>query len=357
MNNPITSTLYFYLRLIVVWIAAILFFLFLRHFGENLDTVTTPIGTINLGQMLTIAPIIGVFAGLLYGSIELLTEKDFFQRHSYSVILAWKLFFSFIGVKWMMALAVFLASRLNNTTFEFHELIQILRSKGYMVMFVYFVVVSSIISFIRMVNLKFGPGVLWNMFIGRYRNPREEQRVFMFIDLKSSTTIAEELGHLKFSRLIQDCFADLTPIVMKHNVEIYQYVGDEAVLSWPVSTAFIDNQCIHSYFDFMDILASKEDYYKKEYGLLPFFKAGGHLGEVIVAEVGLIKREIAYHGDVLNTAARIQSQCNRLQEPLLISFQLLQHLQADEHIQDKYLGEELLKGKQTKVAIHGIRKV
>lgn len=92
-----------------------------------------------------------------------------------------------------------------------------------------------------MVSQKFGPGVLWNMFIGKYRNPKEEERVFMFLDLKPSTSIAEKLGHINFCRFIQDCFADLTLVITKHSVEIYQYVGDEAVLSWPLENGFENN--------------------------------------------------------------------------------------------------------------------
>jgi len=34
----------------------------------------------------------------------------------------------------------------------------------------------------------------------------------------------------------------------------------------------------------------------------------------VVAEVGEIKTEIAYHGDTINTAARIQEQCNVLKQ-------------------------------------------
>ncbi|MBT8234872.1 MAG: adenylate/guanylate cyclase domain-containing protein, partial [Bacteroidia bacterium] len=200
------------------------------------------------------------------------------------------------------------------------------------------------------------PGILWNMFIGRYRNPREELRVFMFLDLRSSTTIAEKLGHIKFSRLIQDCFADLTPVIKKHSVEIYQYVGDEAVLSWPVESGLEDNNCIHCYFDYMEVLASKSDHYEKTYGLQPFFKAGVHFGKVIVAEVGLIKREIAYHGDVLNTTARIQGMCNAFQQQLLVSDHLVQNLQTDDLIQSKRMGDELLKGKKTAVTIHALSR-
>ena len=53
--------------------------------------------------------------------------------------------------------------------------------------------------------------------------------------------------------------------------------------------------------------------------LKPFFKCGVDCGEVTVAEIGDIKREIAYHGDVLNTAARIEKLCTPQKKKMLIS--------------------------------------
>jgi adenylate cyclase len=35
--------------------------------------------------------------------------------------------------------------------------------------------------------------------------------------------------------------------------------------------------------------------------------------------VGEIRKELAYHGDVLNTAARIQGKCNEFKKRLLVS--------------------------------------
>jgi len=36
-----------------------------------------------------------------------------------------------------------------------------------------------------------------------------------------------------------------------------------------------------------------------------------HLSIITAVEVGEIKREIAYHGDTINTAARTQRMCNQ----------------------------------------------
>jgi len=340
----------------LIWVVATLFFIFLRNYGYEIGTEPRLIRNIGLRQLFAFAPFLGLLAAIIYSSVEIFTDRPFFQRQSYFIIIAIKLVFFFFGVKIILAASIMLLIFFGGGLPESVTPIQVLRSGAYWVFFSYFIVVASFISFVIMVSKKFGPGVLWNMFIGRYRNPREEQRVFMFLDLKSSTTIAEKLGHIKFSKLIQNCFADLTPIVTKHGVEIYQYVGDEAVLSWPIESAFESNHCIHAYFDFMDVLAARSNYYEREYGLQPFFKAGGHLGNVIVAEVGLIKREIAYHGDVLNTTARIQGRCNEFKEQLLVSDQLLQFLKPDNKIESRSIGQELLKGKKKVVTIHGIRR-
>lgn len=113
------------------------------------------------------------------------------------------------------------------------------------------IIVSAImISFIWQMTIKIGPNVLFNLIIGKYHFPREEDRVFMFLDMKSSTTIAEKIGHIKYSELIQDCFADLTESAITHQVEIYQYVGDEAVLTWKTDTASKRNNCIYTFYDF-----------------------------------------------------------------------------------------------------------
>jgi len=161
---------------------------------------------------------------------------------------------------------------------------------------------------------------------GKYHFPRIENRIFMFLDLKSSTTHAESLGHQKFTRLIQDCFSDLTESVLKHDVEIYQYVGDEAILTWTVEDGLKNNNCIMVYFDFSNALHTKKEHYLREFGLEPQFKAGVSMGPVTVAEVGDIKRDIAYLSDVLNTAARIEGMCNTYNSNLIISEYVLNHL-------------------------------
>jgi len=88
----------------------------------------------------------------------------------------------------------------------------------------------------------------------------------MFLDLKSSTRIAEKLGHIEYSKLIQNCFKDLH-VVERFNAEVYQYVGDEAVLTWPKENGLVNSNCLRAFFKFKEKLADKSDYYMKKYGV------------------------------------------------------------------------------------------
>ena len=62
------------------------------------------------------------------------------------------------------------------------------------------------VNLIFMMRRMLGPNVLSNFFSGRYYKPVEEERIFMFLDIVSSTTIAEQIGHANFHMLLNDFF-------------------------------------------------------------------------------------------------------------------------------------------------------
>jgi adenylate cyclase len=217
----------------------------------------------------------------------------------------------------------------------------------------FFVLGTLLMNFISQINKKFGPGNLLFMFLGRYHQPRIEDRIFLFIDLKDSTTIAEKLGHIRYSRLIQSFFNDLNHVLPRFQGDIYQYVGDEAVVTWRKQTGLRDLNCIRFYYAFRKRIVRRSEYYQRKYNLIPDFKAGLNMGEVTAAEVGILKREIAYHGDVLNTAARIQQLCNEYEKSILTTERMANYLpKKDFNIQ--LLGEIILKGKTKPEKIYSI---
>ena len=132
--------------------------------------------------------------------------------------------------------------------------------------------------------------------------------------------------------------------------------GDEAILTWRVQAGLKNANCVRVFFHFDEILRRKAAYYRERYGLVPEFKAGVNLGLVTAAEVGVLKRDIAYFSDVLNTAARIQSKCNEYDKRLLISGELKRTLEAVPNLPVmERLGEIALKGKESLVEIYSVR--
>ncbi|GGF26630.1 adenylate/guanylate cyclase domain-containing protein [Hymenobacter cavernae] len=216
---------------------------------------------------------------------------------------------------------------------------------------VYYFFMTLVISFINQINKKYGPGVLLPLLLGKYRTPKEEERIFMFMDLQSSTTIAEKLGHSRYSSFIRDCFADINQVLFPYSAQVYQYVGDEIVVMWPEREGLQDHLCIRFYFACKKQFQNRAEYYTANYGIIPHFKAGVHTGHVTAVEIGEIKRDIAYHGDTLNTAARIQSVCNQYNKEFLVSEYLLEKTGTSQRMKTEFLGQILLRGKLEKVGI------
>lgn len=203
------------------------------------------------------------------------------------------------------------------------------------------------------VNEKYGPGVLGKLIMGKYLRPREEERIFMFVDIRSSTTIAEQLGHLRFFELLNDFYRDLTNPIIYKSGEIYQYVGDEIVISWPMEIGLKNANCLRCFYDIKGALETFSGVYKEKYGLVLEVKAGLHCGPVTTGEIGVIKKDIVFSGDVMNTTSRIQAKCNQFGVDILLSKTLLDKLKLPpDEFHRKRVGMIELRGKKKKVELY-----
>jgi len=191
---------------------------------------------------------------------------------------------------------------------------------------------------------------------GRYHSPVAEDRTFIFLDLKSSTAHAERLGYLLYSQMIKDCIHDLNTLLNRYEAEVYQYVGDEIILTWKTDNALKNLNFIGIYYAFQLFIQERAPHYLTKYNALPEFKAGCNSGRVTVTEIGVVKRDIAFHGDVLNTASRIQNLCNSLGSNLLISGHLKDQIGNIYSIpyEFKSLGDHHLKGKHDRVEVFSV---
>jgi len=217
--------------------------------------------------------------------------------------------------------------------------------------------VIIILLFVSEVSDNLGQGVLKNFLTGKYHKPREEERIFMFLDMKSSTTIAEKLGHVRYYKLLNDYYADITAAIIQTSGEIYQYVGDEVVVTWKLKDGLKKNNCLHCFFTMKEILVRASEKYINEYELVPEFKAGLHYGKVTTGEIGVVKKEIIFTGDVLNTTARIQSSCNFHNADILVSNDLILNLKMEDDYILTEIGECELRGKDEKVKLQTVQKI
>ena len=178
----------------------------------------------------------------------------------------------------------------------------------------------------------------------------------MFMDMKSSTSIAEKIGNKQYFNLLNDLFNDITDSILSTEGEIYQYVGDEVVVSWKLEKGIKKANCLRCFEKTRETLINLRPYYETKYGVAPTFKAGLHYGLVTAGEVGSIKKDIVYSGDVLNTASRIQEQCNHYNVDFLVSGETLDLLGDNILYEPIHLGNIELRGKKNAIDINTLKR-
>ncbi len=219
---------------------------------------------------------------------------------------------------------------------------------------IYIAMVLFIALFFSEISQYVGDGVLYNFILGKYHRPRKEIRIFMFLDMKSSTTIAEEIGHENYFNLLDTYYSDMTDAILDTSGDIYQYVGDEIVVSWPEEKGVQNNNCLYCFEKIAIRIEQNKMRYLNRFGLVPEFKAGYHIGEVTTGEIGILKKDIIYTGDILNTAARIQAECNSHKAKVLISGELVDELKNDQGIKYNRIGKLLLRGKKKAIQLYEV---
>lgn len=213
-----------------------------------------------------------------------------------------------------------------------------------------FIVLITLI--VLMVNDKYGPGVFPDYLLGRYFRPKHERRIFMFADIKNATGIAESLGEEKYFNFLKDFFRHVAPAIVQTRGEVYQYVGDEVVVSWKMKWGLKRGNAIQCFYSMKKIIDYKAPKYLKRYGVVPEFKVGLHYGTVMVGEIGQIKRDIAFSGDVLNTTSRIQALCNELGVEILASKQFADiAYKLPRRVTKEEVGKEMLRGKSEEMEL------
>ena len=211
-----------------------------------------------------------------------------------------------------------------------------------------------VITLIRMRDLV-GAETFRNILLGRYHRPVEEERIFAFVDLIGSTAYAQAHGDLAAQRYLGAIFAALAEPVRRHGGAIDDYVGDMALITWPLASGARGARCIACLFAFFETVERSAEAWRRDFGEVPHFRAALHGGKVVTAEIGVDRHKISYFGDVVNTTGRIEALCRTLQTPVLISADLLERIPAlPIGICTRPLGSHAVKGRGQLLSVFGL---
>ncbi len=255
-------------------------------------------------------------------------------------------FFIYLSYEWLIAGRGFevALSRFSHNMFHTKWLLQ--KMPEWVLLFIFTLLAMEI-------NQKYSPGVFVSIMLGRYLQPREENRIIMFLDLTDSTPIAEKMGHKEYFKFIRDFIFFISEGMLSHEGRVYQYVGDEIVIWWPTNSINA-RKAVDSLITARKELNAHAELFRRNYGVIPEYKAGIHSGIVTVGQVGLIKKDVVMSGDAINTAARIRSACTELNQKYLISKEMVDLLDMKDW-QTESLGQVDLKGKNQTIELFALK--
>ena len=216
----------------------------------------------------------------------------------------------------------------------------------------YALAVSGLLVFVIRMRDLIGGEVFVNFLIGRYHKPVEEERIFLFLDVVGSTAFAETHGDLRAQEYLGAVFATLAEPVRRNGGSVDDYIGDMAMITWPMRRGLLEARCVACVFDVLDRIEAEAEAWTARFGAVPRLRAALHGGPVVTAEVGVDRHKIAYFGDAVNVTARIETLCRPLGVGILVSEDLLARLERlPAGVHARSLGAHALRGRGTPVSV------
>lgn len=297
----------------------------------------------------------GLIGGLLGGSFMIFFVNVRFRDKPYgytilSVCLSFALIVAFVTVVMAAILVPIETGRPLAHPSSRAAVIRFVTDTGPLKAGLVWLFIVGVTQLFMQVSQKFGRGIFWSLMLGRYHTPREASRTFMFLDLNDSTTIAERLGDKDYHLFIKEFFSDITDPILRQNGSVYQYVGDAVVIVWDLENEAAHTRAVQCFFDIQEAIAAKATAYRARFGVVPSFKAAIHGGKIVAGEIGIIKRDITFSGDVLNTTSRIQQKCKELGAQLIVSGPVAARMKADS-FKMRPLGMMPLRGKEKQLEL------
>lgn len=138
-----------------------------------------------------------------------------------------------------------------------------------------------------------------------------ENVTVLFTDFKGFTEISQELTPKELVEIINEHFSEFDRIMLKYGIEKIKTIGDAymAVGGLPIENNTNAKDVINAAIEIQNYLSNLNKI--KKANNEPFFEAriGIHSGSVVAGIVGLKKFSYDVWGDTVNTASRMENNC------------------------------------------------
>ena len=177
----------------------------------------------------------------------------------------------------------------------------------------------------------------------------EKEVTIFFSDIRDYTSLAEKLSPSETFSLVNTYAYRLGPIIRSKSGFVTDYLGDGIVALFPEKVDEALEAAIA-----MQKAITQLNTEKKPYNSLPIKVGMGlHTGPLVMGIIGDEERnDAATISDAVNTASRIEGLTKHFGTPILFSGETLLRMQRPDDFAYRYLGQFLLKGKKSSVAIY-----
>ena len=151
--------------------------------------------------------------------------------------------------------------------------------------------------------------------------------VIWFCDMRGSTTLAQSMSRGEFLVCLNEFFDCVAGAVLDHGGQVLRFIGDAALAIFPIEDepgdTGVQTSCKRAIAAAHEASARMKSYNArraKESAPELGYGIGLHVGDVTYGNIGTGNRlEFTVIGEAANLAARIESLCKLLAEPVLLS--------------------------------------
>lgn len=210
-----------------------------------------------------------------------------------------------------------------------------------------------IVMFLRVVGFIGGKNAFY-LLVGKYHRPVWERKVFMFLDIAGSTQLVDLLGPEKTNLLFGKFMFDASRPIADNGGEIYRYQGDGFVATWDWGAGTNPAGIFKAVDDLYARVENERAEYEKRFDVCPDFRVGIHGGDIITREEGDLRRNIAFYGDTINIAARMEARAKSVGMDCVVTSAIA--MLCDEPGRLTKIGQESVRGINRDIEIYGFNR-